>query len=177
MLASRILHHLRGQSHRRRPVGICRLDRTGLHHLKPNNKDTIDGTIPHERPRHMQSRRASRAGIVGVVDGDAAHAELVEDPLPTRRLTVAIASHTRLHVVVVDAGVQHGFHARLVPHLDVVASSTGLDELRHPHAEDVGVRLWSFRHFGGVCRYVEGYCTGYENTRKSFRFGRRQDEV
>lgn len=52
-------------------------------------------------PRHVQARGASRAVVVDIVDGDARHAELVEDALAAGGVAVAVAGDALVDGVVV----------------------------------------------------------------------------
>lgn len=85
----------------------------------------------------VQTRRPGAAIVVDIVDGDLGHAELVEDSLTTRRITVAVARHTLIDIVVVDLSIEEGLDAGLVAEFCVIDLSSWLDEFGHAHAEDV----------------------------------------
>ena len=106
-----LLHQLRRQPHRTRPVAPNTLDTPSLHLLEAANQHAIRQPPFHQLSREVQARRAGRAGVVGVVDGDAGHAELVEDALAGRRVAVAVAGDAGVDVVVVELGVEQGFGA------------------------------------------------------------------
>lgn len=91
----------------------------------------------------MQARGARGASIAGVVDGDRAHAKLVENALAAGRVAVAIACNTGLHIIVVDFGIEHGLDASFISKLGVLPLPSGLDELGQAHAEDV---CWNWCH-------------------------------
>ena len=71
-------------------------------------------------PCHVETRRASGAIVVDIVDGDLRHAELVKDALAASRVAIAVAGDALVNVVVVDLGVQEGFDARFEAELRVV---------------------------------------------------------
>jgi hypothetical protein len=57
--------------------------------------------------------------------------------LPTRRITVTVARHTLIDIVVVDLSIEEGLDAGFVTELSIIDLSSWLDELGHAHAEDV----------------------------------------
>jgi hypothetical protein len=125
-----LLQHHISSSRRVRPILEEALQATGKHLLKPNHQHAVRGTMGNHVAPHVQSRGARGAVIVDVVDGDARHAELVEDALAARAVAVAVACHALVHVVVVDVCVQQRFDACFEAQLRVVDFAAGLDELR-----------------------------------------------
>ena len=128
MLPISLLHQIRTQPHRTRPIAPNTLDAPRLHLLKPTNKHNIRKPALHHLPRQVQTRGARRAGIVGVVDRDAGHSELVEDPLAGGRVAVAVAGDAGVDVVVGDLGVQQGFCASFEAEFGVLAQGAWFDE-------------------------------------------------
>lgn len=90
-----------------------------------------------KRPGHVETRAARRAVVIDVVDGYLRHAELVEYALAARAITVAVAGHALVDVVVVDLRVQQRLYTGLETQFCVVDFSSGFDELGHAYAEDV----------------------------------------
>ncbi len=68
----------------------------------------------------MQPCRASSAVVVGIVDGNLRHAELVEDALAAGGVAEAVAGDAMVDIVIVDLGVQEGFDAGFKAELGVV---------------------------------------------------------
>ncbi len=120
-----------------RPVLEEALQRAGEHLLEADDEHAVGLAVADHVAAHVQARRARRAVVVDVVDGDACHAELVEDALAASRVAVAVARHTLLDVVVVDLRVQQRLDARLEAELRVVDLAARLDEFGHADAEDV----------------------------------------
>jgi hypothetical protein len=81
VLAPSLLHEISGKTHRARPIRPDTLDAARVHLLKANNKDTIGRAVLYKCPGKMQTCRTSRTCVVGVIDWNARHAELVEDSL------------------------------------------------------------------------------------------------
>lgn len=138
MLPVQVLHHSRAQAHRTWSVTPDTLDGAGAHLLKPNNQYTIHSTIPHQRPRHMQTRAACRTCIVRVVYWNSAHTKLVEDALAGSGVTVAVAGDTGLDVIVGYASVEHGFDASFVAKFRIITGAAWLEEFCEADAYDVG---------------------------------------
>ena len=111
MLPISILHHIRRQPHRTRPIAPNALDTPSLHLLKPTNENTVRKSTLDQLSRQVQTRRAGGAGVVGVVDRDPGHAELVENALAGGRVAVAVAGHAGIDLVVVDVCIEQGFGA------------------------------------------------------------------
>ena len=105
MLAISLLHQIRTQPHRTRPIAPNTLDTSCLHLLEATNKHHIRKPTLHHLPRQVQARRARGTCIVGVVNRDPGHAELVENPLAGGRVAVAVAGYARIDVVVIDLGI------------------------------------------------------------------------
>lgn len=141
MLSPRLLHEPRRKAHGTRPIVPNALNAARTHLLKPHDQHAIHGTISHQRSGEMQTRGAGRAGVVGVVDGNGRHAELVHDALAGGGVPVAVACHAGLDVVVVYLGVEHGFHAGFEAEFWVGALLAWFDEGGQADAEDVGVGL------------------------------------
>ena len=99
-LASRLLHQRSRQAHGARSIRPHALDTPRIHLLKPNNKHTIRRAVLYERSGEMQTRRARRARIVGVVDWDTCHTKLVEDALSGRRVALMYISELLRNCVV-----------------------------------------------------------------------------
>lgn len=144
-------HHLSGCTSRVAPI-IPETLQTSRHHLlKAHHKDTIRTTMTYNISRQMKTRRASRAIIVDVVNGDLCHAELIEYSLAAGGIAVAVASYTLVYVVVVDLRVKHGLDARLKTEFGVINFSARFDELGHAYAEDIAWLVAFDDHGGGVC--------------------------
>ena len=120
------LHHGRAQTHGTWSITPNTLDTAWTHLLKSNHHHAIDSAIPDQRPRHMQTRRACSASIVGVIDWDRAHAELVEDALTRGRVAVAIACYASLDVVVGYACVEHGLDASFIAKFGILSGAARL---------------------------------------------------
>ena len=86
---------------------------TALHLLEADDEHALRAASLHHRTRDVQPRRAGRAIIVDVVDGDARHAELVEDALAACGVAVAVAGDAEVDVIVVEVGVEESFDAGL----------------------------------------------------------------
>jgi hypothetical protein len=76
-----------------------------------------------------------------------AHAKLIENPLPTCGIPIAVASYSCLHVVIVDLCIQHSFYSCFVPHFGVSTLLARLDEFGEPNTEHVSGNIV----FGGHC--------------------------
>ena len=111
MLSMRFLHQRGPQPHRTRPIIPDRLNASGPHRLKPDHHSYIDNSTPYKRPCELKPGRACRASVIGVVDGDVGHAELIEDALAGCRVAKAVACHSGLDIVVRDVCVEEGFCA------------------------------------------------------------------
>lgn len=99
---------------------------------------------------HGETGRTGGAVVVDVVDGDLGETELVEDALAAGTITVDVASNTLVDIIVSDLRVEHGLDAGLVAQLIVVDLATGLDELGHAHAQDVGGASLFLDHFDRI---------------------------
>ena len=109
----------------------------------------------------MQARRAGRAVIVDVEDGDLGHAELIEDALATGRIAIAVACYSLINVVVVDLGVEEGFDASFEAEFGVVHFSPWFDEFGQTYAKDVGFGGWGpFTHCWGGKYHRRSYIEG-----------------
>ena len=62
-------------------------------------------------PCHVQPCRAGGAIVVGIVDWDLCHTELVEDALAAGGVAVAVAGDALVDIVVVNLGIEEGFDA------------------------------------------------------------------
>lgn len=82
----------------------------------------------------MEAGAAGGTGVVGVVDWDAVHAELVEDALAGCGVAVAVAGDACLNVVVVDLCIEHGFGAGFKAEFWVLSATAWFDELGHAYA-------------------------------------------
>ena len=100
------------------------------HLLETNNQHTVRSTVGNHVAAHVQTGGASGAVIVDVVDGDAGHAELVEDALAACRIAVAVACDALVDIVVVDVRIKHGLDTSLEAELRVVDLAARLDELQ-----------------------------------------------
>lgn len=122
----------------------------------------------------MQARASGGAVVVDIVDGDPGHTELVEHTLATGAVTVAVAGHALINIIVVDLGIKHGLDTSLKTELGVVDLATGLDELGHAHAEDVN---WcsAFDHIGGICGIGLSGIDGMYGVRISYKRDRDRD--
>lgn len=85
----------------------------GEHLLEADDHDAVGGAVGNGLPRHVQAGGAGGAVVVDVVDGDARHAELVEDALAACGVAVAVAGNALVDGVVVELGVEEGFDAGL----------------------------------------------------------------
>ena len=99
------------------------------HLLETNDQHTVRSTVGNHVAAHVQPRRARGAVVVDVVDGDARHAELVEDALAARAVAIAVACHALVYIIVVDVCVKQRFDACFEAQLRVVDFAAGLDEL------------------------------------------------
>jgi len=81
VLAPSLLHEIGGKAHGARPIRPDTLDAARVHLLEANNKHTIGRAVLYKCPGEMQACRTSGTRVVGVIDWDARHAELVEDAL------------------------------------------------------------------------------------------------
>ena len=108
-----MIHHA-CQSGRALTIVPVTAQTTSFHLLKPYDHDRIRHAALDHGPRQIQTRRARRAVVVHIVDGDAGQAELVEDALATGAVAVAIAGDALVDVVVVDLRVNEGFDAGFV---------------------------------------------------------------
>jgi len=107
--------------HHHRVCGACRVlavleegrQAAGEHLLEAEDEDAVGGAVGDGLARHVQARGPRGAVVVDVVDGDARHAELVEDALAAGGVAVAVAGDALVDGVVVELGVQQGFDAGL----------------------------------------------------------------
>lgn len=134
MLSSGLLHHPSTQTHWTGPVIPDALDAARLHGLKPNHHRDVHDSTSHQCPGQLQACRAGRASVIGVVDGNIRHAELIEDALAGRGVAVAVARHTGLDIIVGDVCVEQGLGAGLEAQFWVWPKLAWLDELREAHA-------------------------------------------
>lgn len=88
-----------------------------FHLLEANHHDGVGHTALDHRPREVEAGGASAAVVVDVVDGNAGHPKLVEDPLAAGAVAVAVAGHALIDVVVIDMCIKKGFDAGLVAEL------------------------------------------------------------
>jgi len=122
----------------------------------------IRRTVSNHIPSHKQASTPRRAIVIHIVNGNLRHAELVEDALAASGITIAIARHALLNIVVVDFGIEHSLDTGFETELSVIDFATGLDELGHAHAEDVD-GFFSAHHFE---RSLDGVVFGcYEKVR------------
>ena len=84
-----------------------------FHLLEADDKHAMRTAAPHHRARDVQPCRARRAVVVYIIDGDARHAELVEDALAACRVAVAVAGDAKVDVIIVEVCVEEGFDAGL----------------------------------------------------------------
>jgi len=98
----------------------------------------------------MQTSGTSTAVVVHVVNWDLGHAKLVEDSLTTGGVAVAVACNSLIDIVVVDLGIEHSLDTSFESKLGIINLSSGLDELGHPHAEDVAWLVAFDNHFDGI---------------------------
>ena len=124
-----LLQHQISSRRRVRPILKEALQTAGKHLLKPNHQHAVRGTMGNHVAPHVQPRRARGAVVVDVVDGDARHAELVEDALAARAVAIAVACHALVYIIVVDVCVKQRFDACFEAQLRVVDFAAGLDEL------------------------------------------------
>ena len=84
-----------------------------LHLLEADDHRALRGAALHHRACDVQPRRAGRTVVVHIVDGDARHAELVEDALAACGVAIAVAGDAQVDVVIVEVGIEEGFDAGL----------------------------------------------------------------
>lgn len=65
---------------------------------------------------------------------------MVEDSLATGRISIAVAGYARIDIIVVDAGIEHGFAAGLEAQFGVVHKVAWFDEAGEAIAYFVSVR-------------------------------------
>ena len=141
MLAVGLLHHIGHQLMGTGSIPRVALDGASCHLLKADDKNTIGHTSPHERSGHVQAGRARGASIVGIVDGDGAHAELIENALARACFACAETTDSSLHVIIRDLCIQHGFDTSLEAKFGVGVLALGLEKLGDADAEHVRVCL------------------------------------
>ncbi len=118
-------------------VGVRRAERPLLHLLEADGEDAVGQAPFDELPGHEERRRARRAVVVDVVDGDAGESELVDGPLAAGRLPVDVPNAGLLDGLVGDHRVLEGLRDGLLHHVGVVPlAGLGLLELRHANADD-----------------------------------------
>lgn len=139
MFAMGVFHHLGAQAHWAWTIVPNTLDRTRLHRFEANNHDNINNTTSHQSPGELKTGTASRARVVGVVDGDVGHTELVEYPLATCGVAIAIASYTSLHIVIGDMCIEKSLCSRLEAEFGICSELSWFDELCEANAEHVCV--------------------------------------
>lgn len=100
-------------------------------------KNTITHPAPNHIPRHKQPRTSRGTIIIHIIDGNLRHPKLIEDALPTSRVTIAVASNALFDIVVVDMRVKHGFYASFETKFCVINFATRFNEFGHAYAEDV----------------------------------------
>lgn len=100
----------------------------GEHLLEADDHDAVGSAVGNGLPRHVQAGGAGGAVVVDVVDGDARHAELVEDALAACGVAVAVAGNALVDGVVVDLGVEEGFDAGLAMEESVLAGQERYEE-------------------------------------------------
>lgn len=82
VFTSCVLHHFSHQSQSTwTALSFLTQDRSWLHGLKANHHDNIGDAAPYERAGEVEARTPGRASIVGIVDWNCGHAELVENTL------------------------------------------------------------------------------------------------
>jgi hypothetical protein len=74
---------------------------SGEHLFEANNHDTVGGAVGDGLPRPVQVCGAGGAVVIDVVDGDARHAELVEDALAPVGVAVAVVGGALVDGVVI----------------------------------------------------------------------------
>lgn len=134
-------HHQAGGSGGIFPVVEESLQAAGHHFLKADHQHTIRGAAGDILSPNGEAGRAGGTVVVDVDDGDLRHAKLIEHPLATGGVAVAVACNALVHIVVINVGVQHGLDAGFEAQLCVVHLAAGFDELGHAHAKDVA---WCF---------------------------------
>lgn len=148
--AARLLHDQVRGARGIRAVLEEGLQTPGEHLLEADDEHAVARAVGNHVAAHVQTGGAGGAVVVDVVDGDARHAELVEDALAAGAVAVAVAGDALVDVVVVDLRVEHGLDASFEAQFRIVDLSAGLDELGHAHAEDVDGLFLGGRHGGGV---------------------------
>lgn len=111
VLAPSILHHLRAQAHRTRPIVPDTLNGTWLHCLEADDHNDINDAAADKSSSKLKAGTASCAGIVGIIYGNIGHAELVKGTLARRCVAIAVTCHTCLDIIVCDVRIEKGFSA------------------------------------------------------------------
>jgi hypothetical protein len=91
VLADHVLHHGGREAHGAWTVVPDGLDGARTHLLEADHHHAVCSAVTNKRSGQVQTSGASRAGVVGVVDGNTVHAELIEDPLAAGGVSVAVA--------------------------------------------------------------------------------------
>src|SRR6185369_5133399 len=88
--AAEVDHHLELLVHGIGAIHVLRAERALLHLLEAEREDAVGEAALDELLRHEERRRAGRAVVVHVVDGDAGAAELVDSALAAGRIAEAV---------------------------------------------------------------------------------------
>lgn len=139
MFPSGGLHQTGPQAHGTWTVVPLVLDGSWLHGFEAHDHDHVGGAPAHEGASQLDPCTPRGACIVLVVDGNLGHAELVEDALSRRRLSVGVAGDSGLDVVVRDVGIQERLGAGFEPQLGVWSELSGLEELGQADTQDICV--------------------------------------
>jgi len=145
--ASGNFHHLCACASRVGSVVKITLQTSRRHLLEANYEDTIGTSMANDISSHMQACRTGRTVVVDVVDWDLGHAKLVENSLAAGGVSVAVACHTLVDIVVIDLSIKHSLDTSLETKFGVINLASGLDELGHAHAENVAWLVAFDNHF------------------------------
>ena len=115
--APSLSHHLDRRPSRVLSILEVTLQTASGHLLEAHDEDCIGHAACNHGAAEMQTRGASRAVVVNVVDRDLCHAELVEDSLSAGGVAIAVACNASVDVIVVRLSVYKSFDACLVTQL------------------------------------------------------------